>query len=170
MPKSFADRVLNELKHIEELYYRLIILAAPSGSGKTAALQTVQEQIGATLVNVNLELSRMMLDLTTRQRSLRLPQLLATLVEESGTETVLLDNIEILFCQALSHDPLRVLQGLSRTKAIVAAWNGAVVDGNLVYAESDHPEYRKYPAKDLRIVRPEASEEVPESEFSGDNE
>ena len=170
MPESLAEKVMGELEHIEELYHRIVILAAPSGSGKTAALQTIQEQIGATLVNVNLELSRMMLDLTTRQRSLRLPQLLATLVEESDTETVLLDNIEILFCQALNQDPLRVLQGLSRTKTIVAAWNGAVVDGYLVYAESDHPEYRKYPAKDLRIVRPEASEEVPESEFSGDNE
>ncbi len=170
MSESLVHSILRELEHIEELYHRLVILAAPSGSGKTEALQVVHERAGGALINVNLELSRAMLDLTARQRSLRLPSLLSDLIEKCGTRIVLLDNIEILFCTALGQDPLRVLQTLSRSRTVVATWNGSVVDNHLVYAAPDHPEYRKYPIKDLCIVTPEATEETPEQSFSEDNE
>ena len=71
--ESLADRVIRKIDQAAELYYRLILLVAPAGAGKTAALQDVHEHTDAPVVNVNLELSRRMLDLTERQRILQLP-------------------------------------------------------------------------------------------------
>jgi hypothetical protein len=132
------------------------MLVAPAGSGKTSALQNVHERMAAPLVNVNLELSRRMLDLTERQRALQLPRILAEIVGESVADVVLLDNVELLFNVSLKQDPLRLLQGLSRNKTVVAAWSGIIDREHMVYATPDHPEYKRYPLRDFLVVNPEA--------------
>lgn len=156
MAEPLADQVIRGIGQAAELYHRLVILVAPSGSGKTAALQDVHARTAAPLVNVNLELSRRMLDLTERQRALQLPRLLSEIAGSAATEVVLLDNIEVLFDVPLKQDPLRLLQGLSRNKTVVAAWSGSIDGEHLIYATPDHPEYRRYPARDFLVVNPEA--------------
>ena len=93
MAEPLADRVIKRIGQVAELYHRLVMLVAPAGSGKTAALQDVHERTAAPLINVNLELSRRMLDLTERQRALQLPRLLAEIVGVSAADVVLLDNV-----------------------------------------------------------------------------
>ena len=116
-----------------------MIVAAPSGAGKTRTLQEVHQRTSAPLINVNLELSRRMLDLTERQRALQLPRLLGEVVNETEGDVALLDNIEILFDVALKQDPLRLLLGLSRNKTIIASWNGSIDKDYLTYAVPGHP-------------------------------
>ncbi len=70
-----------------------------------------------------------MLDLTARQRTLRLREILRRIVEvevnDSGENgMILLDNTEVLFDPGLKQDPLRLLRGLSRDKTVAAAWSG----------------------------------------------
>ena len=156
MAEPLADRVIKRIGQAAELYHRLVMLVAPAGSGKTAALQDVHERTAAPLVNVNLELSRRMLDLTERQRALQLPPLLAEIVGASAADVVLLDNVEVLFDVSLKQDPLRLLQGLSRNKTVVAAWSGSIDGEHMVYATPDHPEYKRYPLRDFLVVNPEA--------------
>ncbi|HOI18151.1 MAG TPA: BREX-3 system P-loop-containing protein BrxF [Geobacteraceae bacterium] len=156
MAEPLADRVIRGIGQAAELYHRLVMLVAPAGSGKTAALQDVHERTAAPLVNVNLELSRRMLDLTERQRALQLPRLLAEIVGAAATDVVLLDNVEVLFDVSLKQDPLRLLQGLSRNMTVVAAWSGSIDGKHIVYATPDHPEYRRYPLRDILVVNPEA--------------
>ncbi len=156
MAEPFTDRVIRGIGQAANLYYRLVMLVAPAGAGKTAALRAVHERIAAPLVNVNLELSRQLLDLTSRQRTLQLPHLLSNIVAASVAEVTLLDNIEILFDITLKQDPLRLLQGLSRNKTVVAAWNGSIEGDHLVYAAPGHAEYRRYPSRDFLVVTPEA--------------
>ena len=156
MAEPLADRVIRRIGQAAELYNRLVILAAPAGTGKTAALQDVHERTSAPLINVNLELSRRMLDLTERQRALQLPRLLAEIVGISAADVVLLDNVEVLFDVSLKQDPLRLLQGLSRNKTVVAAWSGSIDGEHMVYATPDHPEYKRYPLRDFLVVNPEA--------------
>jgi len=150
-----ADRIIKKIGQAGELYYRLIILVGPAGSGKTAALQAVHERTMTPYVNVNLELSRRMLNLTERQRALQLPRLLAEIADASATDVVLLDNIEVLFDVLLRQDPLRLLQGLSRNRTVVVAWSGSIDGEHLVYAMPDHPEYRRYPLQDFLVVNAE---------------
>ncbi|NLI41204.1 MAG: BREX-3 system P-loop-containing protein BrxF [Caldisericales bacterium] len=151
MTEPITDRILNRMAPAAELYYRLILVVGVSNAGKTKALQGLQVQISAPLINVNLELSRCLLDLTGRQRNLQVPHLLEDTLLESRSDVVLLDNLELLFDPALKQDPLRLLQGLSRKRTIIAAWNGDVKYDTLFYAEPGHPEYRHYPINDLII-------------------
>ena len=156
MPEPLSDQIILKIQQVAVLYYRLIMLVAPAGAGKTAALQDVHDRTSAPLVNVNLELSRRMLDLTERQRALQLPRLLAEIVGASAADVVLLDNVEVLFDVSLKQDPLRLLQGLSRNKTVVAAWSGTIDGEHMVYATPDHPEYKRYPLRDFLVVNPEA--------------
>ena len=127
-----------------------MLVVAPAGAGKTTALKEVRKRVGAPLVNINLNLSRRMLNLTERQRALQLPQLLREIINDAApSDVVLLDNIEILFDVSLKQDPLRLLQGLSRNKTVVAAWNGSVDRNHIIYAAPHHPEYRRYRIRDF---------------------
>ena len=129
------------------LYFQLVLAVGPIASGKTALLCDFQERTGAPLLNVNLHLSRRLLELSDRMRPLRVPNILQDIVatESNGSETVLLDNTELLFDSGLQQDPLRVFQNLARHRTIVASWLGTAKDRTLTYAEPGHPEYQSYP-------------------------
>ena len=157
MAETIENQIIQEVEQAARLYHRLVLVVAPSGCGKSIALRQVHDLIGAPIININLELSRLMLDLTERQRALRVPQLLDQTVAQDRGDVVLLDNTEILFDVSLKQDPLRLLQGISRNRTIAAAWNGTVANGHLVYAAPGHPEHRKYPVQGLIVVAPEES-------------
>jgi hypothetical protein len=146
--------ILSFVDAARDLYHRLVLVVGPSGSGKTATLRAVAVHAGAPVLNLNLELSRGLLDVTARQRLLEVPRVLDDLIGRDRP-LVLLDNTELLFDPTLGQDPLALLQGASRNRTIVAAWNGTVDNGYLSYAEPGHPEYRRYPQAGLVIVLPE---------------
>ena len=80
MAEPLVDTIIRRIADAAEQYHRLVLLVAPSGAGKTVALQEVHERIAAPLVNVNLELSRRMLDCNERQRALQSPRFLTEIV------------------------------------------------------------------------------------------
>ncbi len=115
-------------------------------------------RIGAPLININLELSCRMLDLTERQRALQVQRLLDQIAAQPESDPILLDNIEILFDIELKQDPLRLLQGLSRSRTVVATWNGSIENDHLVYAAPHHPEYRRYRVGGFLVASTEAAD------------
>ena len=133
-------------------YFRLVILAGPPTSGKTAALQAVAGNLGTQLVNVNLELSKKMLELTRTQRSRQVERLLKEVIAAAPGEVVLLDNLEILFDTSLEVEPLRLLQVSSRNRTIVASWNGSFQGGTLAYAEPGHPEFIQFKQTEAVVI------------------
>lgn len=157
MTTDLALRVTKAIQHAEQRSERLVLLVGPNGRGKTAALEEVAEQTGSPVVNVNLELARRLLDLTSSQRPLQVRRLLGEVVAELGSKVIVLDRLELLFDTALHQNPLRLLKDLSRQWTVVAAWSG-ITDGNHIrYAEPGHPEYRHYPIDDVQIVTAEAA-------------
>jgi ABC-type uncharacterized transport system ATPase component len=157
MAEPLSEEILQKIEPAAQLYHRLVLVVGPAGAGKTAALRDLRDRTGAPLLNVNLELSLRMLELTERQRALQAGKLFAAMVARTASKAILLDNLEMLFDVHLKQDPLRLLQGSSRNKTIVAAWNGRVLNGQLTYAAPEHPEYRRYPIRDLLIVSAEAA-------------
>jgi len=155
MVESLVEQIIYKIDQAAQLYHRLILVVAPSGMGKTMALREVAKRTKFRYININLELSQRLLGLTERQRSLLVFRLLNEIVEGNGTQVVLLDNIELLFDTSLKQDPLRLLQGISRNRTVVASWNGIIENDHLIYARPDHPEYRRYPATSLLMTNVE---------------
>lgn len=151
MAGQLQNRIKESLQASEGLYNRLVLLVGEAGSGKTGILQDVAGELNTSVVNVNLAISSQLLELTTKQRPLKLPRVLGQIVDNANSPVVL-DNLEILFDKSLKQDPLRLLQSISRNRSVVASWNGTVTDGMLFYAEPDHPEYRRYDSADALIV------------------
>ena len=150
--EPIQEKIKQSLHAAEGLYHRLVLLVGESGSRKTEVLREFAGEIGTVVINVNLQLSAELLGLTEKHRVLHLPEILDKIVnKELGT--LVLDNIEILFDQRLKQDPLRLLQLMSRNRSVVAAWNGKIEQGRLIYAETGHPEHRQYDDKDLLFIR-----------------
>lgn len=147
-----TEAIFRHVVAAEDLYHRLVLVVAPSGQGKTGVVKQAAETRDWPSINVNLELSKRMLDLTARQRALQASIVLRDLVKGAGGDPVVLDNNEILFDRTLQLDPLRVLKDLSRTKTVVATWNGQIDDSGLTYAEPDHPEYQHYPMSEIDFL------------------
>lgn len=152
MTQPLVQQLLAGTTDVLGLYHRLILLVGPPGTGKTAALRQFADDQHAPLINVNLELSRALLDVVLADRPLAAPRLLKEIIESRPGDTVLLDNLEILFAPDLKLDPLRALQQLSRNRTVIASWNGHVEANRLVYAEPSHPEFRDYPASGLMVI------------------
>lgn len=152
MTKQLTHRVAEQIEMARQLYHRLVIVAGPPRSGKTSALHDLHEERGWPLVNINLALSEKLLELTAKQRALRVARIVDDVVQEQAGDTVLLDNIEMLFHPDLKQDPLRLLQSLSRNRTIVATWRGAQIGSSLTYAAPDHPEFRRFEDPQALIV------------------
>ena len=144
MMTTVSEQLGAAIEQAAAQYFRLVILAGLPGSGKTTALRAYADKAGGALVNVNLELTKRLLDLTRIQRSRQVERLFRGLASEAPGDVVFLDNLEVLFDTALEVEPLRLLQVSSRNRTIVASWNGGFHDGVLTYAEPGHPEFVQF--------------------------
>ena len=158
MRESVQQAINEAILNAPTMYSRLILLVGPSGSGKTHALQEISAKYGKNILNVNLEMSKALLELPIQRRESRAQRIFADIIdnflgnEDPQTSVILLDNLEILFDKDLKQDPLRLIQGISRNLTIIASWNGTWIQERLTFAISGHPEYRFYDKIDAQIV------------------
>lgn len=149
---NVTNLLVDAVTQASSQYFRLVILAGLPGSGKTAALQSIGKRFGCQVVNVNLELSKRMLELTRSQRSRQVERLLKEVIAAATGEVVLLDNLEILFDTGLEVEPLRLLQVSSRNRTVVASWSGTYLGETLTYAEPGHPEFVQFKKVDAVVI------------------
>ncbi|MCK9221195.1 MAG: BREX-3 system P-loop-containing protein BrxF [Limnochordia bacterium] len=140
---ALIDELLMKIQQATKRYERLVLVVGASGSGKTALLEEAKQRTGAPLININLELSKGMLELTELQRKLYVKDLVDEIISAATDQLVLLDELDLLFDSSLEIDPLALLRSLSRRFTVVAAWNGFVKDGYLFYGIVGHPDYRR---------------------------
>lgn len=152
MTEVDVDRILREVECAERLREQLVLLVGPAGAGKTASLLALEARAGIPHLNINLLLSRRLLDLPLERRAEDVSDLLSDILDETDGP-LLLDNLEILFDPTLQFQPLGWLRRTSRGRTIVAAWNGAVEHGSVTYATPGHPEYRREPADGIIVVQ-----------------
>src|SRR5208283_3486806 len=131
-----ADNLRQAIRQAGDLYYRLVLLAGPQGTGKTAVLQALAKENQNPLINVNYQLCKGMLELTRNQRTRQVERLFKAVVG-SGTGDVVL---------------LRLLLAASRNQTLVASWNGTYKDGTLTYAEPGHPEFVQYKQVEALVI------------------
>src|ERR1700730_16135016 len=97
MSGSLSTQIEDLLSNTRDAYYKLILAVGPARTGKTAALSELAARHDWPRLNVNLHLSEKLLDLTRRQRAVRVAGILDDTIRGDASEVVLLDNIELLF-------------------------------------------------------------------------
>ncbi|MCF6180054.1 MAG: BREX-3 system P-loop-containing protein BrxF [Geopsychrobacter sp.] len=151
MTSVIFSEIHSALEAAKSLYHRMVLVVGKAETGKTIALRETAESFNVDVINVNLVISEELLGLTMKQRTLRLPEILARITDVPASP-VILDNLEILFDKDLKQDPLRLLQSISRNRSVLASWNGSIANGKLIYAEQGHPEHKKYDASDIQTI------------------
>lgn len=141
------QRLKQRVDEIAPLHSKLILLIGPPGCGKTALISGLAEHIGASVMNLGLELSTGLAKLPNKQRRLQAGNLLREIADEHASgDLLLVDNIELLFDTSLAINPLDLLKRLAHARRVVATWPGAHREGSagtrLTYAETSHPEHR----------------------------
>ena len=150
-----ANDLFTQMQQASGLYHKLVLVCQPKMFVPNVLYQAAS-QTGARVLNVNLELSKLLLEMTQKQRRLQLDsaleQVIAGFVAHDTTvgEFVFLDHIDILFEPSLEINPLKFLQRASRSRVVAAVWHGALKDGLLTYAQPNHPAFRHYSTKDFR--------------------
>lgn len=137
------------------LYHQLLLLVMPRRTTKYELIYASAREMGCDVVNINLELSRQLIELTHRQRKLQVGQIFEGIVEHSTVQfepfgrLAFIDNIEILFEPSLEIHILNLLQKVSRGRIVVSTWTGRLIDNSIVYAQPGHPEYKRYIVQDF---------------------
>jgi chromosomal replication initiation ATPase DnaA len=164
MNETVKNAIIDAISRAPGRYSRLILLVGPSGSGKTQALQEISAEYDRNIINVNLEMSKTLMEIPIPRRESKAGRVFDDTIKGSLGNTpeklVFLDNLEILFDKDLKQDPLLLLQSVSRNTntTIVASWNGTWSNNKfsegkqLTFAVSGHPEYRFYDNIDAQII------------------
>ena len=133
-------------------YHKLALVVGRPGSGKTALLKAISQQMQIPLLNLGLELSKKLLSLTIRERKLKAADIIADLLDADEPPRLAVDNTEIIFDPSLMLNPLGLLQNISRTRLLIWSWNGEVDDGHITYAYPGHPEYQRIPFAEMTLI------------------
>lgn len=150
MSDPMVTTILSALESVRGEYYRLVFV----GQVAEPNLLTISRISRYPLINLSLEMSRLLMAVPPAQRARNLTSIAEDLVHRVGAEGVILNRLELLFLPSLSHDPVRTLLQLSRELSILAVWPGEMDRDRLRYAEPTHPEHRDYDALDLVVVKP----------------
>ena len=121
--------------------HKLIIICS---NGNQAKMQGFISTIEVPRINLNLYLSKELLEVPTGRRPLVVSGKVQDLVNTYQEEFICLYNIELLFHPDLKTNPLQLLENISRYKGLVVAWNGQYKDGILTYGILGHSEYQAY--------------------------
>ncbi len=164
MLNTLGEEIRAKLEGARNRYNRLVLVVGSVGTGKTTALRALCDSDAFRYVNLNLEVSRRLLEYPSKVRPLRLRATLDSVIVRSEDFVAVLDNTEILFDPRLKQDPLRLLQLISRNRTIVASWNGDATGRTLSYAAAGHPEHRRYLDVDTVLIRADRNRDASTAE------
>ena len=94
MESSIQEQIHQAVISVESLYNRLVLIVGNPESGKNSELKTYSDSQNLKMINVNLELSRQLLGLTNKQRSLQLPKLFENVLSTDSKIDLLPENQE----------------------------------------------------------------------------
>ncbi len=153
---AVIEKIQTFVKEIQQttVYTKLILVVAPHNSGKTELLMKLSEASSIPRINLNLELSKLLIDVPAKRRSSKVDRFVTDIVQRhyNDSRAIILDNIELLFAVELESDPLRLFEKIGRNHLLIVSWAGKTQGTILSYAEPGHGEYRQYTDVDCPII------------------
>jgi len=143
---------------IKNQYYKLLLLVGISGSGKTTILRQIAQKENYQYINLNYELSRRLIDYTNEERNHLFECEFEAIIDSNPKDTLLLDNIELIFAKEFDLNPLQLLKSQSRKKTLIVGWNGEYDGRALTFGrkgDDEYEEYYKNALSDIGIVQME---------------
>ena len=154
--EKIEEKIISVINQFNDVPIRskLILVVAPHNYGKTKLLKNLSKKTSIPRINLNLELSKKLIEIPIKRRSSKVYSLVYDIIKESigRQKSIILDNIELLFAVELETDPLRLFEILSHNYNIIVSWPGRFDGKSLIYAEPSHREYRKYTQIDFPII------------------
>ncbi|OOF02804.1 hypothetical protein BZG80_11585 [Salinivibrio sp. MA440] len=147
---SLLAEVCEALDRAEYQSYKLILLTIPEDFRREIEVEILNKSI--CFVNLSKELARRLVSLSIRERVRRLEAEVDKITSNSGS-SVWLTKLDVLFEPALDNDPMRLLKGIAKTKAVVAIWPGEITETSVVYSKPGKPDYKTYPLKELNDIQ-----------------
>ncbi|MDV5034976.1 MULTISPECIES: BREX-3 system P-loop-containing protein BrxF [Gammaproteobacteria] len=148
------DNLLTEVKvaldRAEYQSYKLILVTIPEDFRREIEVEILNNSIG--FVNLSKELARKLVSLSIRERVRRLEAEVDKIANDCGS-SVWLTKLDLLFEPALDNDPMRLLKGIAKSKAVVAIWPGEITETSVVYSKPGKPDYKNYPLKELNDIQ-----------------
>lgn len=144
------ERLIGEVGNLNS---KLILLVGDGRSGKTLLLRQIGAKLNIVPLNIGLELGRRLAAMQSNNRGLSAGELLREITDrERAEDTLLLDNLELLFEPSLQLNPLDLIRRLAHSKRVVAVWPGKLRGDRLLYADIGHPEYRNYSREGVVVL------------------
>ena len=147
-----ADEIGQAIARVDEHYDRLVLVVTSGSESSPEALRALAREHNLQPINLNLALSRRLLDIPAPQRPLVAFDQLRAIVDDAGPGGIFLFNTELLFDASLKLNPLQSLRMLARHRAIVATWNGSLGGKALQYAVPGHPDFRRFSTEGITYV------------------
>jgi len=151
MPTYIQKKISEAIGIAKNQYHKLVMLVESDEKKRTLHISDFAKSCGVDVINLNLHLSTRLLEKSAKERVSVLLDELRDLIDTEAP-LVILNHCEVLFDKSLKNDPLKLLENISRNRALLVAWPGGYQDGNLIYATPDHPEYRCYTTPEIPIV------------------
>ena len=149
---ALAPSLRESVSETQGMYHRLVIVVETDSTQKPGDLVEVAKQCTWPVINVNLELSSRLKDMSINSRPLNVDRCLRQIIGDHTSDIVVLIHNEILFDRALEQNPMLMLRHLSRNKTIVAALNGHVAGGYLVFGPPEHPDHQRFEIDDEIVL------------------
>jgi hypothetical protein len=130
---------VKKISDVENRYFKILLVASTSGSGKTILKKFAQE-LQCSIINLNYEISKKMINVPREEWGNHIDSVINELLPDSDQPAVI-DHIEILFSPEFQADPLQILKRLSRMRVVIASWPGSFSNGQLIHGSMNDEEY-----------------------------
>jgi|LSQX01.2.fsa_nt_gb hypothetical protein len=106
-------------------------------------LSRLLDEAGFLRCNLNLVLSKELLEIPKQDRALFIPKRIRKVAEEKGN-AICFENISMLMNPSYELDVIKLFCELARTHRIAFVWPGSAESGVLVYSNPAEADYKHY--------------------------
>ncbi len=99
-------------------------------------------------LNMGLLLSEQLLSVSIGMRRQSIVGITKDIIARTGSNQVILHNMDMLFSPEFKLDVLKLLSSIGRGMKFIVLWHGKFEDGIITYAEPGYSDYQTYNLKD----------------------
>ena len=150
MNSYLLEQIENAIAVVSNRYFKQIFVNDYMNGN---SVKKIADGHSLPYINVNIELSLLLRDVSITRRTHRITELFQQLINKFSEDVICLDYYELLFTESLAIDPMILMKNNSQNKTLIISWRGKINEDVLIHAEPGHPEYKKYVMPDAIIIK-----------------